>query len=43
MLNLVFNLKWTPIFEGYMIGCESKTDIKKTCVEKRITYLLVIC
>lgn len=22
--NLIFNLKPTPIFEGYMVGCESK-------------------
>ena len=34
--NSVSNLKWTPIFEWFMVGCESKKNNNKTCVEKEI-------
>ena len=37
MPNLVPNLDKTPIFEGCVLGVALRMDIKKTCVEKRLT------
>ena len=41
--NLVFDLKYTPIFEWYMVGNNVRTDTKKIGVEKRLDYVLKLC
>ena len=38
--NLIFDLKHTPIFEWCIVGCGSKNIHQKTCIVKRLDYVL---
>ena len=40
--NPVTYLKQTPLFEWYVVRCGPKTDAKKTCVLKKLNYMLKI-
>jgi len=43
MPNSITYLKQTPLFPWYMVKCVTpRTETKKTCVEKRLDYMLKI-